>query len=200
MKSKIFLDMPLNLFQDTYAIIDSLTGQTLLDYLTQLAGYSTAPQEIERRFTLKSIPTGLLSPCRYEQSYLRTDPEEIRIRAKFTDASESYSMTIKTHGGVKRAELDFELTTHQYGWLDSQVIVIPIVKLSGIYLGGNGEVSMSEVDRGHDWSYCYAEVEFPNEDAASAYIPDFEFLSEVTADPYYNMRNTWERTRFIQED
>ena len=51
------------------------------------------------------------------------------------------------------------------------------------------------VDVGTEWEFCYGEIEFENEEEASAFFPEPWLGTEITDDPSCKMKNYWKRTR-----
>ncbi len=156
--------------------------------------------EIERKFTVKSLPENLEQyPCHIiEQAYLNTDPV-VRIRRQDDD----YYMTYKGKGLLAREEYNLPLNELSYYHLrskaDGNVIskkryVIPIEQ----------PTFLSDFERNIDQiSLCVeldifeapfaplviAEVEFPTEDLANAFLPLDWFDQDVTKDPAYHNSN-----------
>lgn len=156
--------------------------------------------EIERKFTVKELPKDLEKyPCHIiEQAYLNTDPV-IRIRRQDDD----YYMTYKGKGLLAREEYNLPLNKASYHHLrekaDGKVIskkryVIPITK---------PEFTSDDVKEIDQISLCVeldvfdepfapliiAEVEFPSEEAANAFVPLDWFDQDVTQDPAYHNSN-----------
>lgn len=156
--------------------------------------------EIERKFTVKELPKDLDKyPCHIiEQAYLNTDPV-VRIRRQDDD----YYMTYKGKGLLAREEYNLPLNETSYYHLrdkaDGKVIskkryVIPIAK--PVFTSEDVKV----IDQN---SLCVeldvfdepfaplviAEVEFPSEEAANAFVPLNWFDQDVTQDPAYHNSN-----------
>lgn len=161
--------------------------------------------EIERKFTVKKLPDSLSQyPYRIiEQAYLNTDPV-VRIRRQDSD----YYLTYKGKGLMAREEYNLPLNELSYYHLrdkaDGNVIskkryVIPIEHPT--FVSGCKE----EVDQ---ISLCVeldifdkpfaplviAEVEFPSEETANAFVPLDWFDQDVTHDPSYHNSNLSRRT------
>lgn len=160
--------------------------------------------EIERKFTVKTLPENLESyPCRIiEQAYLNTDPV-VRIRRE----DDSFYLTYKGKGLFAREEYNLPLNEASYCHLrekaDGTVIskkryVIPIDRpqFDPTYMSG----SESSIDQ---YSLCVeldifeppfaplviAEVEFPDKETAEAFLPLDWFNQDVTNDPAYHNSN-----------
>ncbi len=160
--------------------------------------------EIERKFTIKKIPKNIESyPCHtIEQAYLNTDPV-VRIRKQ----DEEYYLTYKGKGLLAREEYNLPLNEQSYYHLrekaDGNVIakkryVIPIEhpEFKSTYLS-QGENSIDSISLYVELDIfekpfaplVIAEVEFPNEDMAKAFIPLDWFDQDVTHDPAYHNSN-----------
>lgn len=156
--------------------------------------------EIERKFTVKSLPENLEHyPCHIiEQAYLNTDPV-VRIRRQDDD----YYMTYKGKGLLAREEYNLPLNEPSYYHLrnkaDGNVIskkryVIPIEKPT--FLSDFGEnidqISLYvelDIFEAPFAPLVIAEVEFPTEDLANAFLPLDWFDQDVTNDPAYHNSN-----------
>lgn len=160
--------------------------------------------EIERKFTVKTLPVNLESyPCRIiEQAYLNTDPV-VRIRRE----DDSYYLTYKGKGLLAREEYNLPLNEASYYHLrekaDGTVIskkryIIPIEhpQFNPTYVSSTGNL----IDQ---LSLCVeldifeppfapliiAEVEFPDKETAEAFLPLDWFSQDVTNDPAYHNSN-----------
>ncbi len=165
--------------------------------------------EIERKFTVLKLPENLEAyPCRLiEQAYLNTDPV-VRIRRE----DDSYYLTYKGKGLLAREEYNLPLNEASYYHLrekaDGNVIskkryVIPISgpAFETTYLSANrdfiDQTSLSvELDI-FDPPFApliIAEVEFPDEKMAEAFLPLDWFSQDVTNDPAYHNSNLSKRS------
>lgn len=153
--------------------------------------------EIERKFLLKYIPENLDSYPYHliEQAYLCTEPV-VRIRRQ----DDEYYMTYKGSGMMSREEYNLPLTKEAYEHLlpkaDGNVIskkryLIPLSDkeinpeclslLSGVSL----TIELDEFAPPFA-PLLLAEIEFPTEEAASAFrMPDW-FSEDVTQDVRYH--------------
>lgn len=156
--------------------------------------------EIERKFTVKSLPENLEQyPCHIiEQAYLNTDPV-VRIRRQDDD----YYMTYKGKGLLAREEYNLPLNEASYYHLrnkaDGNVIskkryVIPIEQPT--FLSDFGEsidrISLYvelDIFEAPFAPLVIAEVEFPTENLANAFLPLDWFDQDVTKDPAYHNSN-----------
>ena len=155
--------------------------------------------EIERKYTIKAMPEnpGSYEHHRIVQAYLCRQPV-VRIRKSDAD----YYMTYKGKGLISREEYNLDLTKEGFEHLltkaDGNVIsktryVIPIKepRFKGDYRLPGGVDLCVELDV-FDEPFAplvIAEVEFPDEAAADAYIPEDWFEADVSEDPQYHNVN-----------
>lgn len=156
--------------------------------------------EIERKFTVKELPEALEKyTCHIiEQAYLNTDPV-VRVRRQDNE----YYMTYKGKGLLAREEYNLPLNEASYFHLrekaDGNVIskkryVIPIAepRFTSDYQGNIDQLGLCvELDI-FDAPFApliLAEVEFPSEEAANAFLPLDWFDQDVTQDPAYHNSN-----------
>ena len=161
--------------------------------------------EIERKFTVKKLPDSLSQyPCRIiEQAYLNTDPV-VRIRRQDND----YYLTYKGQGLMAREEYNLPLNELSYYHLrdkaDGNIIskkryVIPITHPTFMSdcIENIDQISLCvELDIFDEpfASLVIAEVEFPSEETANAFVPLDWFDQDVTHDPSYHNSNLSRRT------
>ena len=155
--------------------------------------------EIERKFLIESLPD--LSSFKYlklEQSYLCTDPV-VRIRRQDND----YYLTYKGKGLMTREEYNLPLTREAYEHLrekaDGIVIskkryLIPIMEpafASGYDIPVEPFRLKIELDVFDPplFPLMIAEVEFPDEEMANAFIPPAWLGEDVTNNPKYHNSN-----------
>ena len=139
--------------------------------------------EIERKYLISQIPKDLniTETHHLEQAYLCTEPV-IRIRRD----NDSYVLTYKSKGLMVREEYNLPLTKDAYEHLkpkaDGRLIqktrqVIPYKETLFIeldtFLGGLAPLIL-------------AEVEFPTEEAANAFVPPSWFGEDVTFSSAYH--------------
>lgn len=155
--------------------------------------------EIERKYTIKKMPDdpGAYTNHRIIQAYLNREPV-IRVRR----SDNEYYMTYKGKGLVSREEYNLALTEEAFENLltkaDGNVIsktryVIPIdePRFRDGYKLPDGVSLCVELDV-FDEPFAplvIAEVEFPDEAAADAYIPEDWFDADVSEDPGYHNVN-----------
>lgn len=138
--------------------------------------------EIERKFTVKTIPTNLSDyPCRkLEQGYLNTAPV-VRVRREDDD----YYLTYKGKGFLVREEYNLPLTQEAYLHLREKADGLIITK--DRYLIPYDDKLTIELDifSGPLAPLVLAEVEFPTEEEANAFIAPDWFDKDVTNDPSF---------------
>lgn len=161
--------------------------------------------EIERKFTVKKLPESLSQyPCHIiEQAYLNTDPV-VRIRRQDDD----YYLTYKGKGLMAREEYNLPLNEPSYYHLrdkaDGNVIskkryVIPIDNPTFVSdcIENIDQISLCvelDIFETPFAPLVIAEVEFPSEETANAFIPLDWFDQDVTNDPSYHNSNLSRRT------
>lgn len=156
--------------------------------------------EIERKFTVKSLPEHLEQyPFHHiEQAYLNTDPV-IRIRKQ----DDSYYLTYKGKGLMAREEYNLPLNEQSYYHLkekaDGNVIskkryLIPIDRpeFESYYKASNDYISLTielDIFDAPFENLIIAEVEFPSQEMAEAFIPVDWFSEDVTNNREYHNSN-----------
>lgn len=155
--------------------------------------------EIERKFTLKSLPKNLESyPCHIiEQAYLNTAPV-VRVRQQ----DDSYYLTYKGSGMMSREEYNMPLDKASYQHLlekaDGNIIskkryVIPLAnpQFTSDFVPLSTQKLVIELDvfAPPFAPLIMAEVEFPSEEMANAFLPPDWFDEDVTMNPEYHNSN-----------
>lgn len=156
--------------------------------------------EIERKFTVSKIPGNLEEyPCLViEQAYLNTDPV-IRIRRQNQD----FFLTYKGKGLLAREEYNLPLTREAYEHLrtkaDGNIIskkryLIPIPAPAfreGFRIPPHMPALTIELDVFEPpfAPLVIAEVEFPDEETARAFLAPAWFAKDVTYDRQYHNSN-----------
>lgn len=135
--------------------------------------------EIERKFliekeqlpnNLKEYPHNML-----EQAYIITEPV-LRIRKK----DDTYILTYKGQGLMKREEVEFPLTKEAYEKLLTKTEGNIIAKTRYKIPEKNELTIELDIFSGLFEGLYLAEVEFPNEESALSYVPPVWFGKEVT--------------------
>lgn len=152
--------------------------------------------EIERKFLVKELPSELDTyPCLFiEQAYLNIDPV-IRIRRQDNE----YYLTYKGKGLMAREEYNLPLNKEAYHHLlekaDGNIItkkryLIPVLNpsFSGEYVSLSPVNLTVELDIFHKpfAPLIIAEVEFPNEEMAKAFLPPAWLGEDVTDETAYH--------------
>ena len=155
--------------------------------------------EIERKFLIDAFPADLPLKRQHQvyQAYLSLDPE-VRIRRNVKDGQDTaYFLTIKSGHGLVREEVELDISKAHFYAL-AKMIEHPFVsKDFRVYQLPDGlELECSLVDKGKSSEFMYAEIEFPNVDAAKSFAVLPIFKKEVTEDPAYRMKNYWKKTRY----
>lgn len=155
--------------------------------------------EIERKFTLKSLPKNLENcQCHViEQAYLNTAPV-VRVRQQ----DDSYYLTYKGSGMMAREEYNLPLDKASYLHLlekaDGNVIskkryVMPLKNpqfTSDFILLSTPELVIElDVFAPPFAPLIMAEVEFPSVEMANAFLPPDWFDEDVTMNPEYHNSN-----------
>lgn len=155
--------------------------------------------EIERKFTLKSLPKNLEKyTCHViEQAYLNTSPV-IRIRKQ----DDEYFLTYKGGGMMAREEYNLPLNEESYNHLltkaDGNIIskkryVIPLEnpQFANGFVPEIDPKLVIELDIFEPpfAPLIMAEVEFSSVEMANSFIAPEWFLEDVTLDPKYHNSN-----------
>lgn len=139
--------------------------------------------EIERKYLIHGLPFQLSDyPChKIEQAYLNTEPV-IRIRRQDDD----YYLTYKSKGLMVRREENLPLDADSYRHLLKKADGNIITKTRYKIPFDNGLTIEIDVFHGKFQGLILAEVEFPTEDAANAFIPPDYFGEDVTFSSEYH--------------
>ena len=154
--------------------------------------------EIERKFTIKSLPDlDKYDKSMIAQAYLNRDPV-VRIRRQ----DDEYYITYKGKGLLAREEYNLVLTKEAFDHLlpkaDGNVITktrYPIPLENPRFKEGYTapkDLSLTielDVFEGDLAPLIMAEVEFPDTECADAYLMEDWFLEDVTADRRYHNVN-----------
>lgn len=145
--------------------------------------------EIERKFTIKELPVHL-DTCSFhhiEQAYLNVEPV-IRIRKQ----DDEYFLTYKGKGLLAREEYNLPLNKESYYHLREKADGTIISKRRYLLplAAPNSDLTIELDVFDEPFSpLVIAEVEFPSEAAANAFLPPEWFDTEVTYDPSYHNSN-----------
>jgi adenylate cyclase len=137
--------------------------------------------EIERKFIVATVPDGLLQRgSTIRQGYLSIEPVEVRIRSS---DGETHELTLKSVGGLRRAEVNVPLTREQFDEL--WPLVHGVIEKARHDIELDGRVVEVDVYEGRLDGLVVAEVEFPSEREAASFVPPPWFAREVTEDSRY---------------
>ncbi|MDO4451635.1 MAG: CYTH domain-containing protein [Lachnospiraceae bacterium] len=137
--------------------------------------------EIERKYLVKQLPEKLSAyPHRIiEQGYLSTEPV-IRIRKD----GDKYELTYKSKGLMIREEYNLPLTQSSYEHLkpktDGYLITKERYNIPYHHLTIELDCFLGQFS-----PLILAEVEFPDEESANAFVPPDWFGEDVTFSPAY---------------
>lgn len=141
--------------------------------------------EIERKFLIKKeqIPDNLSDypHNELEQAYIITEPV-LRIRKK----NDSYILTYKGPGLMKREEVEFPLTKDAYEKLLTKTEGNIITKTRYKIPDQHNLMIEFDIFHGIFEGIYLAEVEFPDEQAALSYTPPAWFGREVTSETTFH--------------
>ena len=142
--------------------------------------------EIERKWVLDAPPEGLeqREHERVEQGYVALDDHaEVRVRRK----GGKHTLTIKSEPGLTRVEEELAIDADRFASLWALTEGRRVVKTR--HLVPLGELTVEvDVYEGDLGGLVTAEVEFPSEEASSAFDPPEWLGREVTGDPRYANR------------
>jgi adenylate cyclase len=138
--------------------------------------------EIERKFLVRDLPAEVRdrSSDRIRQGYLTLEPVEVRIRSR---AGRPHELTVKSAGGLSRAEINVPLTPEQFDEL--WPLVQRSIEKERTVLELAGQSVEVDVYGGKLDGLVVAEVEFDTEGEAQAFMPPAWFDREVTTDARY---------------
>ena len=133
--------------------------------------------EIERKFLVKYLPEGLENYPHSEisQAYISTRPV-IRIRQK----GDRYILTVKSQGLLSREEFEMDLSREEYANLAAKAEGNGITKTRYKIPEKDNLTIELDIFHGIFDGLIFAEVEFPDEEAARAYTPPLFFGRDVT--------------------
>lgn len=141
--------------------------------------------EIERKFLIQiqRLPENLQDfPFhQIEQGYLCTEPV-VRIRRQ----DDEYYLTYKSKGLLSREEYNLLLTKEAYLHLKPKADGLVISKTRYLIPEKDGLTIELDVFHNEYKGLLLAEVEFPSEEAANAYVPPEWFGEDVTLSSKYH--------------
>lgn len=154
--------------------------------------------EIERKFWLESFPENYPEIVHLEtdQGYLAELPVSVRIRRSrdCRTGACTYILCIKSKGTLSRHEVETSIEPEQFEELAGMLERPMVHKNYHAYRLPDGHIlECSEVDYG---AFCYAEVEFRDEQEARAWTPLACLGPELTFDHRFTM-GSYYRTRTV---
>lgn len=138
--------------------------------------------EIERKFLIKELPNNLSEyPVHeLEQGYLCTSPV-VRVRKD----NDRYELTYKSKGLMIREEYNLPLTAESYQHLKEKIDGRLITKKRYKIPYGAYTIEL-DIFEGDLAPLMLAEVEFPTEKEATAFLPPDWFGEDVTMSTLYH--------------
>ncbi len=145
-------------------------------------------EEIEKKFLLRSLPTGAANVTKIRQGYLSVGDPEVRVRAK----GEKFFLTGKSGAGFVRQEQEYEISKEIFNLLWALTGNARIEKTRYEIVADDGlkweidEFQISRIER-----LFLAEVELPNESV----VPEIPFViaavieRDVTDEEAYKNKN-----------
>ena len=146
------------------------------------------PQEIERKFLVRTLPDGL-DGYRHRavvQGYLQGAADGTHVRLRRLDGRQGaqYVLTVKQGRGLRRTEVEVELSEDQFAALWPLTAGRRVRKVR-YYVPLDGATVELDVYQDQLDGLCTAEAEFEDEAAATAWpVPDW-FGRDVTDDDRY---------------
>ena len=149
---------------------------------------ATSAWEIERKFLIAEAPPGLdrypAQAIRQGYLALAADGAEVRLRHK----ADRFFQTIKQGEGLRRAEVEIELSRPQFEmlWPLTEGRRVEKVRYAIAYEGRTLEL---DVYQGALAGLMTAEVEFPSLEASATFEPPAWLGVEITEDARYKNKN-----------
>ena len=139
--------------------------------------------EIERKFLITTLPENLESYPYHtlEQAYLCTDPV-VRVRR----SDDEYLLTYKSRGLMSREEYNLPLNAESYNHLKAKADGNIICKRRYLIPLESGLTIELDIFEPPFRGLVLAEVEFPTEEEANAFLPPDWFGEEVTWSTEYH--------------
>ena len=155
--------------------------------------------EIERKWLIEGFPEDAGLPCikraAVRQGYIATAPV-VRIRESVSESGTRYVLCFKGKGTLAREEIETDIDRETFEKLCVFTGKDLVTKRYRVYaLPGGEQLEVSLVDEGRATAFYYAEVEFPTQAAAHAFVPPDFLGEEKTEDPAFSMSRYWRSTR-----
>ncbi|MFN2390602.1 MAG: adenylate cyclase [Pyrinomonadaceae bacterium] len=144
--------------------------------------------EIEKKFLLRNLPTGITKGTKILQGYLSVDDPEVRVRAK----GEKFFLTRKDGEGFVREEEECEISRETFEILWSLTENARIEKTRYEIFGEDGLLwEIDEFQTRSNEGLFLAEVELPDESVVPEIPPAIAEVidSDVTTDRMYKNKN-----------
>ncbi len=141
--------------------------------------------EIERKFLVDRLPSGLERAQQIEQGYLGLGADaQAGVRVRRVDSTRAF-LTVKGGRGIRRVEVELPLTPEQFAALwpltEGRRLIKKRYKVA-LNQGLSVDLDLYEDQLA---GLITAEVEFPSEAAAKAFEPPSWFGGEVTGEVKY---------------
>jgi len=144
--------------------------------------------EIEKKFLLRNLPTGITKGTKILQGYLSVGNSEVRVRAK----GEKFFLTKKSGEGFIREEEEYEISKEIFEILWSLTENFRIEKTRYEITGADGLIwEIDEFQSRSTEGLFLAEVELPDESVVPEIPPAIAEVIErdVTTDVMYKNKN-----------
>jgi len=144
--------------------------------------------EIEKKFLLRNLPTGITRGTKITQGYLSVGDPEVRVRAK----GGRFFLTGKGGAGFVREEKEYEISKEVFEILWSLTKGARIEKMRYEIVGGDGLIwEIDEFQSRRTEGLFTAEVELPDESVIPEIPPAIAEVieSDVTTDEMYKNKN-----------
>lgn len=145
-------------------------------------------REIEKKFLLTGLPTGITKGIKILQGYLSVGDPEVRVRAK----GEKFFLTRKGGAGFVREEEEYEISKEVFEILWSLTENVRIEKTRYEIVGADGLIwEIDEFQTPRTERLFLAEVELPDESVVPEIPPAIAqvIVSDVTADETYKNKS-----------
>lgn len=138
--------------------------------------------EIERKFRVARMPTGLGDGTPLRQAYIAVEGDvEVRVRSD----GGRHVLTVKAGGGLERAEVEVDIGDAAFDAL-WEIAGDRHLEKSRHRIDVDGVVAELDVYAGALTGLTVVEVEFPSRREAEAFDPPAWFGDELTGDPAWS--------------
>lgn len=146
------------------------------------------PKEIERKWTISEVPANLheFDHKTIRQGYIAIDEQGTEVRLR--DKEGTYTLTVKSKGGLVRGEFETPISADQFNTLWGTTEGKRVEKTRYSIPSGQSTIEL-DVYEGNLAGLVTAEVEFTSVDAAYKFeVPNW-FGVDVTEDGNYKNQN-----------